>query len=102
MATCTQCQRQQTRGEVFFVKPTPSRAPGAVQTREEKQQIDFNQPEPGKTALEAIEQPLCKRCYLEAFARIYPGARLPHLPDPPEADAPVVQPQAPQGTPTLF
>lgn len=84
--TCGDCKKQSVPGEQFFVRPTPARSNSEKQTREEKQQLDFHQPEPGKTVIEAFEQPLCKKCYYVVFRQIYPGAALPKLPDPPEPD----------------
>lgn len=63
-----------------YVRPTPARTNAQKQTREEKRQMDFNQSEPGKTDVIAIEAPVCRECYLKEFARCYPGAEFPKLP----------------------
>jgi cation diffusion facilitator CzcD-associated flavoprotein CzcO len=85
MANCSDCNQpipKYAGVPAGFVKPTPARSNREKQTREEKQQLDFSQSEPGKTDVIAIEAAVCKECYLKEFARVYPGAQLPRLPAP--------------------
>ncbi len=42
-------------------------------------EVEFKQGPLGMTA-RAIERPVCRACYLEEFARVYPGESLPKLP----------------------
>jgi hypothetical protein len=65
---------------VGFVRPTGARHNGQKQNQDEKRQLDFNQSEPGKTDVIAVEAAVCRDCYLKEFARVYPGAELPRLP----------------------